>query len=78
MVPVSCVLRDSEARLDLLFGLTQDMFKRVEEMEKAGMTDSLGPQVSRLSPAPALSCSLALFAHSLIYFLFASSTLFVC
>ncbi len=34
----------------------QDMFKRVEEMEKAGMTDSLGPQVSlplsKLPPSP--------------------------
>jgi hypothetical protein len=32
------------------------MFKRVEEMEKAGMTDSLGPQVSlplsKLPPSP--------------------------
>ena len=26
--------------------LPQDMFKRVDELERAGMTDSLGPQVS--------------------------------
>lgn len=37
----------------------QDMFKRVDEMEKAGMTDSLGPQVP---PARRPSCCSAVGA----------------